>query len=288
MKSFSFYDVLTPDKLSRDFNPYVQPQGIDFRNYGFAKEVILDYGQKISTVYYQSYDFANKVYSNPVVKCDRVVDYDFNNSPIKLTKSIFWRLSDGTWKAGLSWEEPIIDPLAFWQKRRSRIVNQLKKLAFDFSTEEFPLEEYLVRFFEQNQVLINSYIDAGSGLLQKAVKHSSEKWIDVVIEATGNSSREVLLDYLSKGVFEVTSIPDINSEILEENKLLTSGDSEINNFTVNLTDIEVILPENPQTGLKYTLINNEESAENLLVNQIILEPGDTYSIEFDGDNWVVL
>ncbi len=190
---YLLWDVVPPEQRE---DPTIAPQKLDFRNWGLPFQEVIRFGHKQSTIYYKNYDYDSQKYTQPVVKCDRAVTYE-KNQPIKLTKTVAWMLSDGNWGVSFTFNQPINSPLEFWQKRRSRIIIELKDLA-----QSFDLSDRILPLFEKYQTLVDSYRDAGSAKFRDAIANSSESWLDIVTPETGNKPRDVLVEYLSIGVVE--------------------------------------------------------------------------------------
>lgn len=185
---YLFWDLLPPEQRE---DPTIAPRKIDMRMFGLNPKPVILFGHKVSTIYYKNIDF-----TAPIFKCDRVANYE-DGQPISLTRTPAFKKSDGSWGGSSTYTVAIYDPLAFWQKRRSRIVNELKKLAADTG-----LSAQILPVFEEYQTLVDSYRDAGSPKLRNAIASSTELWLDKVNLATGNKPRDVLVQYLSIGVVE--------------------------------------------------------------------------------------
>lgn len=285
---FLFWYLVSPEQLE---DPTIAPHKIEMRNSGLKPRPIIRFGQKQSTIYYRDYDFETGEYLQPIFKCDRAVTYDQRNNPISITRTVAWMMSNNQWGGSKTYTDPIYSPLKFLEKRRARIIDELKDLAAKFSSEQLPLEKNMIGFFEQNQILINTYIFSGSTLLLEAVRHSSVPWIDLEIvgaEEGSDTARKVMLQYFAIATVETERKASINSETLTEDRQLTSGDSETQNFIVNSPALKVLLPTDPNRGLKFNIINNPTSTQNLTIEGVEIQPGDNHKIQFDGENWIVL
>ena len=188
MNHYLFWDLLPPEQRE---DPTIAPRKIDMRMFGLNQLPVIRFGHKVSTIYYKNID-----YTEPIFKCDRVANYE-NGQPVSLTRTPAFRKSNGSWGGSFTYTVAIYDPLAFWQKRRSRIIAELKKLAADTG-----LSAQILPVFEEYQTLVNSYRDAGSTKFRDAIANSSATWLDEVNPATGNKPRDVLDQYLSIGIVE--------------------------------------------------------------------------------------
>lgn len=185
---YLFWDLLPPEQRE---DPTIAPRKIDMRMFGLTPKPVIRYGHKVSTIYYKNIDF-----TEPIFKCDRVANYE-DGQPVSLTRTPAFRKSNDSWGGSSTYTVAIYDPLAFWQKRRSRIISELKKLAADTG-----LSAQILPVFEEYQTLVDSYRDAGSTKFRDAIASSSELWLDIVNPDTGNKPRDVLDQYLSIGVVE--------------------------------------------------------------------------------------
>lgn len=202
---YKIYRYVAPENLpaSLTLSPknIIFPQQLD-RNLPKKPPKIV-YGERVQSVYCDRYEGGE--FHEPIIKVDYQFFRDESGFVQQKQRTISWMLESGEWssntKADLIPIAGELAQLAEIKRRRSNIVDELKSLAKKYSTEQIPLTDKIREVFEANQVLINSYIDAGSPQFRDAIASSKESWLDVVVPATGNSSREVLLDYLLIGQF---------------------------------------------------------------------------------------
>ena len=194
LAKYLFWDIIPPEQRTQ--SPYIAPRNIDFRNWGLPFKEVNRFGHKQSVRYYASYDFDTKEYDNVLVKVDRAVTYE-GATPIKLTRTVCWRLDNDTWGDPFTWSEPIRSPQLFLKKVRERGINELIEIA-----EAFGFQAQIVELFEKYQLLVDSYRDAGSAKFRNAIAIDEAAWLDALNEATGNKPRDVLVQYLSIGVVE--------------------------------------------------------------------------------------
>lgn len=179
-------DIIFPEQLNRDL----------------PKQTIIELGERRQSIYYDRY--RDGEYLDPIIKVDYVFNRDERGFVFEKVRTISWCLEDGTWSQQTQKDFiPVVsqaEQITELKRRRENIINELKGLAKKYSTTQLPLEAKILEVFEANQVLINSYIDAGSPKFRDAISISTEPWLDEVVVATGNTSRDILLSYLSIGL----------------------------------------------------------------------------------------
>ena len=203
MSTYKIYRYREPWQLPSSLD--VHPGDIIFPeqlNKNLPKQPIIYLGERRKSIYYDRYE--NKEYFDPIIKIAYAFKRDEQGLVYEKIKTIAWCLENNKWSTQIQQDSiPVIseaEKLQEIKRRRENIINELKGLAKNFSTAELPLEAKILQVFEENQILINSYIDAGSPKFRNALAESTESWLDVVIPATGNKSRDVLVQYLSIGL----------------------------------------------------------------------------------------
>ena len=199
-------------KIYRYREPFELPQSLDIHpgsiifpeqlNKNLPKEPTIYLGERRQTIYYDRYE--DEQYKDPIIKIAYAFKRDDAGLVYEKIRTIVWCLESGKWSSQTQQDSiPVVSEALKLQeikRRRSNIIDELKGLAKKFSTAEIPLEAKILAVFEENQLLINSYIDAGSAKFRNAIASSSESWLDAVVPATGNKSRDIIVSYLSIGL----------------------------------------------------------------------------------------
>ena len=203
MTFYKIYRYLEPWELRSNLSQH--PGYIifpDSLNRNLPKKPTIHLGERRKSVYYDR--FENGEYIDPIIK----VEYSFKREDQGLVyeklRTICWQLENDKWSSDVQTDViPVVsegEKLREIKRRRANIIDELKGLAKKFTTSDIPLEAKILEIFEENQLLINSYIDAGSAKFRDAIGSSKEDWLDTIIPATGNKSRDVLVQYLSIGL----------------------------------------------------------------------------------------
>lgn len=202
----------TDYKIYRYLEPWQLPSSLDVHpghiifpdqlNKNLPKEPTIYLGERRKSTYYDR--FENGEYVDPIIKIAYAFKRDDKGFVYEKVKTIVWCLKDDNWSSQtqidfipvVSESEKIIEI----KRRRTNIINELKGLAKKFDTVELPLESRILTVMEENQLLVNSYIDAGSAKFRDAIAQSNADWLDEVVVATGNKPRDIFLTYLSIGL----------------------------------------------------------------------------------------
>lgn len=171
-------------------------------NRNLPRRADIIFGERRRSVYYASVEDGE--YIEPIIK----IDYAFRRDEIGLLyeklRTISWMLESDKWSHEVQTDViPVLsdaEKLLEIKRRRYNVVTELKGLAKRFSTKEFNLEGKTLEIFEKYQLLVNSYVDAGSALLRDAISSYDADWLDKVNPTTGNTPREVFYKYFSIGV----------------------------------------------------------------------------------------
>lgn len=178
--------IIFPDQLTRHL-PKVQ-------------NIVL--GERRRSVYYDRY--SDGEYVEPIVK----IDYAYKRQETGLVylkiRTISWMLENDRWSREVQSDRiPVINEaqkLLEIKRRRSNVISELKGLAKKYSTEQFNLEGKTLEIFEEFQLYVNSYVDAGSSKLKNAIATYDADWLDVANPETGNKPRDIFLTYFSIGL----------------------------------------------------------------------------------------
>lgn len=201
-------------KIYRYIDPEDQPQNLskhpgsiifpDQLNRNLPKRTDIILGERRRTTYFDRYE--NDQFIEPIIEINYHFERDQQGLVFEKMRSIAWMLESEAWSEETQVDYiPVVgaaEKLAEIKRRRYNIISELKGLAKKFSTAENQLERRILEIFEENQLLINTYIDAGSSKFRNAIQNSDQAWLDVVIPATGNKSRDVLTQYLSIGLVQ--------------------------------------------------------------------------------------
>ena len=161
-------------KIYRYREPWQLPTNLDLHpgsiifpeqlNKNLPKEPNIYLGERRQTIYYDRYEDGQ--YQDPIIKIAYAFKRDDTGLVFEKIKTIVWCLESGKWSSQTQQDSiPVVSESVKLQeikRRRSNIIDELKGLAKKFSTAEIPLEAKILEVFEENQLLINSYIDAGS------------------------------------------------------------------------------------------------------------------------------
>lgn len=193
------WNHVSPGNHPSDGNLELLPEYIDLDFLGLFKDDFGKYGLKLSVIYYENWDKATKIYSNPVARVIWKTKFDDaqNLSYPKLqTKKVSWKLNNGRWSEDKVSTIPIRNPKVFLQKMRERVIEELIDLATKFN-----LAEQIKALYEQHPTEIYTYKEGGSTKFRSAIANSREEWLDAPL-TDGRTVRTVIIEYLSIGVVE--------------------------------------------------------------------------------------
>lgn len=203
MSSFKLYRYINPEHhpISTEAHPghIIFPQQL---NTNLPKKVDLRRGERRRSTYYDR--VVDNRYIEPIVK----IDYAFHRDEFGLVhqklQTISWMLENEKWSSSVQTDRiPVVseaEKLLEIKRRRLNIVTELKSLGKKYSTPEFDLSGKTLEIFEEFQLLINSYVDAGSTKLRNAFLTNKAEWLDEVNPVTGNKPRDIFVAYFSIGV----------------------------------------------------------------------------------------
>lgn len=161
-------------------------------------------GERRKSVYYDRYDKDTQQYAEPIVQVVYGFKRDEKGLVTEKVRNIQWYLESGNLSPDGQLDIiPITEDatkLKEIERRRSNLINELKGLAKKFSTDELNLEIKIPEIFEKYQLEKGMYVDAGSARFRDAIASDNTDWLDETIVATGNTSRQVLTQYLSIGL----------------------------------------------------------------------------------------
>ena len=152
-------------------------------------------GERRRSVYYDR--FTDGEYTEPIVKIDYAFKRHKNGLAYSKIRTVSWMLESDRYSSDVQTDFiPINESqsLAEIKRRRYNITIELKGLA-----KKFGLEDRTLEIFEKYQLLVNSYIDAGSSRLRNAIGSDSANWLDERNSTTNNTPREVFQKYFSIG-----------------------------------------------------------------------------------------
>lgn len=174
----------------------------DQLNTNLPKKSDIIYGERRRSVYYDRVE--DKQYIEPIIKIDYAFKRDEMGLVYKKLRTISWMLESDKWSTEVQTDViPVISEaskLLEIKRRRYNVVTELKGLAKKYSTEQFNLEGKTLEIFEEFQLYVNSYIDAGSAKLRNAIAQYDADWLDAVNPETGNKPRDIFLKYFSIGL----------------------------------------------------------------------------------------
>lgn len=201
--NYKIYNYVNPENqpLSRSLHPghIIFPEALN-RNLPKKSEIIL--GERRRSVYCDRVE--NGEYIEPIIKIAYAFKRDEMGLVYEKVRTIAWMLESDKWSRDVQSDIiPIIsdaEKLTEIKRRRYNVVTELKGLAKQYSTPEFNLEGKTLEIFENYQLEVNSYIDAGSAKLRDAIASDNAGWLDIKNPATNNTPREVFYKYFSIGV----------------------------------------------------------------------------------------
>lgn len=201
--NYKIYNYVNPENqpLSLSLHPghIIFPDQLN-KNLPKKSEIIL--GERRRSVYYDRVEDGK--YIEPIIKIAYAFKRDESGLVYEKVRTIAWILESGKWSNELQTDIiPIIsdaEKLTEIKRRRYNVVTELKGLAKKYSTPEFNLEGKTLEIFENYQLFVNSYIDAGSAKLRDAIAEDNADWLDVTNPATNNTPREIFNQYFSIGL----------------------------------------------------------------------------------------
>ncbi|MDJ0717953.1 MAG: hypothetical protein QNJ54_27650 [Prochloraceae cyanobacterium] len=164
-----------------------------------VKKDTIELGERTLTEYYEK--FENGEYLNPLLCIDHKFIRDTNGLVLQRDTIARWVYDDDSLEEGLSTTKYFVTESEKYEEIKRRRYNIVYINLIPLATE-LGLGNEVVAFFEANQTLVNTYIDAGSNALLAAVGAMTDEWIDRTLP-TGNTPRQALQLYLQIGALTI-------------------------------------------------------------------------------------
>ena len=186
-------------------DPFAKPNSIifpDSLSKHLPKKPTYSLGEKVGSTYYDRYEASN--YVEPIVNIDYVYNRDSSGLLVTKDRTISWYLENGelslqTQQDSIPYTE-LSTQLKEIAQRRDNVINELKTLATLYSTPQLNLAEKIPEILRTYQIEKSAYVDGGSPSFGIAIESDTSPWLDEVILATGNTSRQIFASYLNIGL----------------------------------------------------------------------------------------